>query len=177
MVYRVIGVLHRYNHVRISFSSIHENAGKWNYEILFTNSVSIQHDLPASDTALEKIVSEFIEQNNLHFKISMIAFHGDSDTGCFAGPKLAAATGLPVISELPAIDISLGGNGEFMKPVLEKLITDQPVENKEHEGITETVAVAVMGILRWREEYNFLSSNTGASRNSIGGALWLGQEA
>jgi len=33
-----------------------------------------------------------------------------------------------------------------------------------------------MGILRWREEYNFLSSDTGASRSSIGGAVWLGQE-
>jgi anhydro-N-acetylmuramic acid kinase len=34
-----------------------------------------------------------------------------------------------------------------------------------------------MGILRWREEYNFLSSTTGAKRSSIGGAIWLGQEA
>jgi len=29
-------------------------------------------------------------------------------------------------------------------------------------------------VLRWREEYNVLSSVTGSKRNSVGGALWLG---
>jgi anhydro-N-acetylmuramic acid kinase len=43
--------------------------------------------------------------------------------------------------------------------------------------LNKTICVAFMGILRWREEYNFLSSVTGASRSSIGGAVWLGQEA
>ncbi len=41
----------------------------------------------------------------------------------------------------------------------------------------EALIMALMGILRWREEYNALSSVTGAKRNSIGGALWLGTEA
>ncbi len=41
----------------------------------------------------------------------------------------------------------------------------------------EAVIMALMGTLRWREEYNVLSSVTGAKRNSIGGALWLGTEA
>ncbi len=37
--------------------------------------------------------------------------------------------------------------------------------------------MAFIGVLRWRQEYNVLASVTGASRNSIGGALWIGQEA
>jgi len=37
--------------------------------------------------------------------------------------------------------------------------------------------MALIGVLRWREEYNVLSSVTGAERNSINGALWLGGEA
>lgn len=37
----------------------------------------------------------------------------------------------------------------------------------------EAVAMALIGVLRWREEINVLSSVTGASRSSIGGALWL----
>ncbi len=41
----------------------------------------------------------------------------------------------------------------------------------------EALVMAFIGILRWRQEYNVLSSVTGASRNSIGGALWIGQEA
>lgn len=41
----------------------------------------------------------------------------------------------------------------------------------------EAVIMAFMGVLRWRQEYNVLSSVTGAQRNSIGGAVWIGQEA
>ncbi len=41
----------------------------------------------------------------------------------------------------------------------------------------EALIMALMGTLRWREEYNVLASVTGAKRNTIGGALWLGTEA
>jgi anhydro-N-acetylmuramic acid kinase len=41
----------------------------------------------------------------------------------------------------------------------------------------EALIMALLGALRWREQYTVLSSATGASRNSIGGALWLGSEA
>ena len=41
----------------------------------------------------------------------------------------------------------------------------------------EALIMALMGVLRWREENNVLCSVTGASRNSIGGAVWMGQEA
>lgn len=40
----------------------------------------------------------------------------------------------------------------------------------------EALIMAFMAVLRWRQEPNVLSSVTGASRSSIGGALWLGQE-
>ena len=38
----------------------------------------------------------------------------------------------------------------------------------------EALVMALIGALRWREEENVLASVTGASRNSVGGALWLG---
>ena len=41
----------------------------------------------------------------------------------------------------------------------------------------EALIIALLGVLRWREQNTVLSSVTGAARNSIGGALWLGSEA
>lgn len=41
----------------------------------------------------------------------------------------------------------------------------------------EGLIMAFIGVLRWRQEYTVLSSVTGAQRDSIGGALWIGQEA
>jgi len=41
----------------------------------------------------------------------------------------------------------------------------------------EAIIMALIGVLRWREEYTVLASVTGASRNTIGGALWLGNDA
>jgi anhydro-N-acetylmuramic acid kinase len=41
----------------------------------------------------------------------------------------------------------------------------------------EALIMALIGVLRWRQEYNVLSSVTGAQRDSIGGAVWIGQEA
>lgn len=41
----------------------------------------------------------------------------------------------------------------------------------------EALIMALIGVLRWREAYNVLSSVTGARRNSINGAIWLGNEA
>jgi anhydro-N-acetylmuramic acid kinase len=39
----------------------------------------------------------------------------------------------------------------------------------------EALVMALIGVLRWREENTVLASVTGASRNSIGGAVWIGQ--
>lgn len=41
----------------------------------------------------------------------------------------------------------------------------------------EALIMALIGVLRWREEYNVLHTVTGATRSSIGGAVWIGQEA
>ena len=38
----------------------------------------------------------------------------------------------------------------------------------------EALVMALIGTLRWREEVNVLSSVTGAGRDSVGGALWMG---
>jgi anhydro-N-acetylmuramic acid kinase len=40
----------------------------------------------------------------------------------------------------------------------------------------EALIMALIGVLRWREKTNVLSSVTGAERDSVGGALWMGGE-
>ena len=51
------------------------------------------------------------------------------------------------------------------------------VPSPEIINYKEALIIALIGTLRWREEYNVIASVTGARRNSIGGALWLGTEA
>lgn len=41
----------------------------------------------------------------------------------------------------------------------------------------EALIMALLGVLRWREANTVLNTVTGATRSSIGGAVWIGQEA
>ena len=165
MVYRVLGILFSDSGYSIAFAEFHENAGVWTFELKTNGS----HPTGNSISLIEK----FIEENNLQYQVALITVHAESTGLLFNGASIAAATGLPVITDLSTLDVALGGNGEFYGPVSQKL--GIPGENMT--VLNKTICVAFMGILRWREEYNFLSSVTGASRSSIGGAVWLGQEA
>ncbi|MFM7838828.1 MAG: anhydro-N-acetylmuramic acid kinase, partial [Chitinophagaceae bacterium] len=40
----------------------------------------------------------------------------------------------------------------------------------------EAVVMAFIGVLRWRQENTVLASVTGATRDSIGGAVWMGAD-
>jgi anhydro-N-acetylmuramic acid kinase len=51
------------------------------------------------------------------------------------------------------------------------------VPDGELADFKEALIMALIGVLRWREENNVMASVTGASRDSIGGAVWIGQEA
>ncbi len=63
---------------------------------------------------------------------------------------------------------------ERLKAKLEVMLV---VPDKDLVDYKEAIIMALMGVLRWREENNVLASVTGASRDSIGGAVWIGQEA
>lgn len=165
MVYRSLGVLFSMTGVTIAFAEFHENAGKWTYDL------KVHGTYQAGE--LNQLLADFIENNKLQYQIALITTHTEAKGTVLGGASIAASTALPVITDLAALDMELGGNGEFYKTCAEKLA----LNNDEINVVNKTVCVAFMGILRWREEYNFLSSVTGASRSSIGGAIWLGQEA
>jgi len=71
-------------------------------------------------------------------------------------------------------------NGFFIERLSEELRNSNIEVIVPEENLIkykEALVMALMGILRWREENNVLSSVTGATRDSIGGAVWIGLEA
>jgi len=165
MVYRSLGVLFAGSGFSIAFTEFHENAGVWTFE-LKTNK-----DYPI--VTIDSLIDHFIQESDLQYKVALITVHSEVQTVIFSGAKIASSTKLPVITDLAALDIALGGNGEFYKTASQKL----GIKEDDLTALNKTICISFMGVLRWREEYNFLSSTTGARRSSIGGAIWLGQEA
>ena len=84
----------------------------------------------------------------------------------------------------PAVKILVTGGGahngflvERLRARLAELGVDVVVPEKALVDYKEALVMALIGVLRWREENNVLASVTGASRDSIGGAVWIGQQA
>ena len=79
--------------------------------------------------------------------------------------------------------LATGGGGfntfliQRLSDSLKELNIEVIVPDKKLVNFKEALIMAFIGVLRWRQEYNVLSSVTGAARDSIGGALWTGQEA
>lgn len=74
-----------------------------------------------------------------------------------------------------------GAHNTFLIGRLREVLADIGVEvvvpDTALVDYKEALVMALIGVLRWREENNVLASVTGARRDSIGGAVWMGQEA
>lgn len=88
------------------------------------------------------------------------------------------------ILQPPTSNLLATGGGAFntflvqqLKDKLAELHIEVVIPGKDLVNYKEAMIMALMGVLRWREEYNVISSVTGAARASVGGALWMGQEA
>lgn len=199
MIYRVIGAVADIEELTLSFTEFQENAGTWSYELKISAAFRFPEEWKKRLEAAANLsaaayqflhvdfghymgglVKKFIDENNLHYQVALVSMSGFtalyqpgkmiSQLG--SGAAVAAQTQLPVVSDLPVLDVDLGGNGKFMETIAAKITSAN-----NPSPVNKAVCVALMGIFRWREEYNFLSSVTGAGRSSIGGAVWLGQEA
>ena len=65
---------------------------------------------------------------------------------------------------------------ERLKDQLKELGIEVVIPDDNLVKYKEALIMALIGVLRWREETNVLSSVTGAKRDSVGGAMWMGQE-
>lgn len=64
---------------------------------------------------------------------------------------------------------------ERLQTLLHVLGVEAIVPDAQTVDFKEAIVMAFMGVLRWREEHNVLSSVTGSVRDSVGGAFWLGR--
>ena len=132
------------------FAEFHERGGKWTYALLeadcipysaeWARRLSDAVNLSARDYLLlhaayghynGKCILDFIEQYGLHHRVQLVASHGHTVFHLPAqlmtaqlgeGAAIAAVTGLPVVGDLRALDVALGGQGAPIVPMGEKLL-------------------------------------------------------
>lgn len=152
MLYKAIGLMSgsSLDGLDIAFVEFHENGGSWTYEIIAADCYEYTEewvgrlknatDLNARDYEylhfdyghyLGTEVNKFIQINGLQYKVGLIASHGHTTfhdpgrkmTGQIGdGAAIAAETGLPVVSDLRAMDVAFGGQGAPIVPIGEKLL-------------------------------------------------------
>lgn len=152
MVYNVIGLMSgsSLDGLDICFAQIEETRGKWSAQIInadcypyneeWTKNLRQAAQLPVPDflrlhTAYGRytaqLVNQFIEQNDLQHKVHFVASHGhtvmhepqtNTTFQLGDGASIAAALSLPVISDLRALDVALGGQGAPIVPIGDKLL-------------------------------------------------------
>ncbi|HEY5393526.1 MAG TPA: anhydro-N-acetylmuramic acid kinase, partial [Hanamia sp.] len=90
----------------------------------------------------------------------------------------------PFFNKIEVQQLMITGGGAFNKFLLKRIEKHLAEINfevfipvDEVVNYKEALVMALLGTLRWREQDTVLASVTGATRNSIGGALWLGTEA
>jgi len=91
---------------------------------------------------------------------------------------------IPFFNKSELQQVVITGGGAFNQFLIQRIQTNLSEINFEihipEDDVViykEALIMALLGTLRWREQYTVLSSVTGATQNSIGGAIWLGTEA
>jgi anhydro-N-acetylmuramic acid kinase len=151
MIYRVIGVMSgsSLDGLDMAFIQFEEAGGRWTWQIeaaecceypaSWQERLKGATELSAREYMLlhadfghyiGRQVCRFMEENELSYRVSLIASHGHTtfhmpprmtgQIGC--GAAIAAETGLPVVTDLRALDVALGGQGAPIVPIGEKLL-------------------------------------------------------
>ena len=200
MVYRALGIASNASaqQLELVFASFEVSGQKWAVEIRHTASIPYPHELwgrlekaatlLAADYMqlhvdyghwIAATANEFIIANQLEYQVQLIGLYGHTAIDSPAtklthqlgdAAAVAAITGVNVVSELKQIDLALGGQASSFYISAEQLL---PLTEDVHK---EAFYAAFFALLRWREENNLKADATNAVRDSIGGAVWVGQE-
>ena len=199
MIYRSVAVVanNKDEGLDIAMVEFQENGGRWTHTLLHSYQVSyseewkMKFDGLSDSTAVDyqflhfrfgdligRELNAFIQKNGLEYQPSFITYFGITvfyQPGKMiaqlgSGATIAAVTSLPVIADLPSIDVVKGGNGKFFNDMASKL--GVATSDVERDRTYKTICVALMGVLRWREEVNFNARVTGASSDSVGGCIY-----
>lgn len=152
MVYKVMGIMSgsSLDGLDLVLAELHENRGQWSFEILAADCFAYEEEwaerlkVATSLNALDyqllhtayghyigQAVNRFIEEKNLQYQVALIASHGHTTFHMPAlkmtaqlgdGAAIAAETGLPVVSDLRAMDVAFGGQGAPIVPIGEQLL-------------------------------------------------------
>jgi anhydro-N-acetylmuramic acid kinase len=193
MVYRVLSLVDLLKkELHAGFVQLEVSGKNWSYELKATKQFSyteeLVHKLENTNELQAKeyllmhsnygkvmaaFANTFIEEQGLQYQIQLIASPGlplftNSAYTLGDGAAIAAITGINTVSDFKLMDAALGGSNQQL--VYQTIL---PVMN---ENEMELVHTAFFAVLRWREENNLMALQTGAERDSIGGAVWIGQE-
>ena len=152
MVYKVIGIMSgsSLDGLDIAYVQLEEIRGQWNYEIIHAECLQytdqwcseLHHatginvaDFLKLNTRYGKYIggqiNDFIAKYNLGHKVHFIASHGhtvfhepenNTTSQIGDGATIAAITELPVITDLRAMDVALGGQGAPIVPIGDKVL-------------------------------------------------------
>jgi anhydro-N-acetylmuramic acid kinase len=151
MVYRAIGVMSgsSLDGLDLACVEFEETGGKWTYRVMAASCrpYSAAWEAKLRDAVrmdarqylllhseyghyIGREVNAFIAEQELDFQAGLVASHGHTtfhlppqmtaQLGC--GAAIAAETGLPVVSDLRAMDLAFGGQGAPIVPMGEKLL-------------------------------------------------------
>lgn len=203
MIYRAIGVMSgsSLDGLDIAMVEFEEQGGKWNYDIKHSTCYIYDEEIKQrlrGATALNALeyellhvdyghfignkLNEFIEKHQLHYQVSLIASHGHTGfhlpskkmtSQLGHGAVIAALTNLPVVTDLRALDVSLGGEGAPIVPIGEKLLMPDHQFFLNLGGIAnisanETKAFIAFDICPANRVLNMLANETGNEYDNEG---------
>ena len=152
MVYNVIGLMSgsSLDGLDICFAQIEETRGNWTAQILNADCYTYEEQwiqklrqatqLPVAEFLklhteygryTGELVNRFIAANELQHKVHFVASHGhtilhepaaQTSFQLGDGASIAASISLPVINDLRALDVALGGQGAPIVPIGDKLL-------------------------------------------------------
>ena len=200
MIYRALGVAGDASKqtLELVFAAFEVNGKKWDVEVRHTASIPYPAELkerllsaatsPATSYLqlhvdyghwIGERVKQFTEEHQLDYQVQLIGLmghtviHSPSTKLSHAlgdAAAVAAITGVNVVSDFRSVNLALNGNGDPVFALASALLA---ASGDVH---TDAFYAAFFALLRWREENNMLAADTGALRDSIGGAVWVGQE-